>query len=34
VYFDNDQAGYAPQNALTLNQMIFGKVLRMPEEAA
>jgi uncharacterized protein YecE (DUF72 family) len=24
IYFDNDQAGYAAQNALELNQMVFG----------
>jgi len=24
VYFDNDQAGYAPQNGLTLRRMVFG----------
>jgi uncharacterized protein YecE (DUF72 family) len=24
VYFDNDQAGYAPQNALTLKHMVLG----------
>jgi uncharacterized protein YecE (DUF72 family) len=24
IYFDNDQAGYAAQNALDLNQMVFG----------
>jgi len=24
VYFDNDQAGYAVQNALTLKAMVFG----------
>jgi uncharacterized protein YecE (DUF72 family) len=24
VYFDNDQAGYAAQNALELKQMVFG----------
>lgn len=24
VYFDNDQAGYAPENALTLKQMLLG----------
>jgi uncharacterized protein YecE (DUF72 family) len=24
VYFDNDQAGYAPQNALTLRHMVLG----------
>jgi uncharacterized protein YecE (DUF72 family) len=23
VYFDNDQAGYAAKNALTLNSMVF-----------
>jgi uncharacterized protein YecE (DUF72 family) len=27
VYFDNDQAGFAAQNALTLRKMIFGKEL-------
>jgi len=25
VYFDNDQAGYAAQNALELNKMVFGQ---------
>ena len=25
VYFDNDQAGYAPKNALTLKKMVLGK---------
>lgn len=25
IYFDNDQAGYAARNALTLKQMVFGK---------
>lgn len=25
LYFDNDQAGYAPQNALKLKQMVFGR---------
>ena len=25
LYFDNDQAGYAPQNALELKQMVFGR---------
>jgi uncharacterized protein YecE (DUF72 family) len=24
VYFDNDQAGYAAQNALTLRRMVIG----------
>ncbi len=28
VYFDNDQAGYAPQNALTLKNMVFGAEAR------
>lgn len=28
VYFDNDQAGYAAKNALTLNAMVFGKSSR------
>jgi uncharacterized protein YecE (DUF72 family) len=32
VYFDNDQAAYAAQNALELQQMIFGRfhALRRP----
>jgi uncharacterized protein YecE (DUF72 family) len=34
VYFDNDQAGYAPHNALTLKQMIFGKAHFEPEKVA
>jgi uncharacterized protein YecE (DUF72 family) len=25
IYFDNDQAGYAAQNALDLRQMVFGR---------
>ena len=25
IYFDNDQAGFAAQNAITLRQMVFGK---------
>jgi uncharacterized protein YecE (DUF72 family) len=25
IYFDNDQAGYAAQNALELKQMVFGR---------
>jgi uncharacterized protein YecE (DUF72 family) len=28
VYFDNDQAGYAPKNALTLKNMVFGAQAR------
>ena len=28
VYFDNDQAGYAAQNAITLKGMIFGNESR------
>jgi uncharacterized protein YecE (DUF72 family) len=28
IYFDNDQAGYAARNALTLKQMITGKALQ------
>lgn len=28
VYFDNDQAGYAAQNALTLRQMVLGELMR------
>lgn len=28
VYFDNDQAGYAPANALRLREMIFGQSAR------
>jgi uncharacterized protein YecE (DUF72 family) len=28
VYFDNDQAGYAAQNALTLREMVFGSRAR------
>ncbi len=31
VYFDNDQAGYAAQNALTLRRMVLG---RQQDEAA
>ncbi len=28
IYFDNDQAGYAAQNALTLREMVFGSRAR------
>jgi len=28
VYFDNDEAGYAAQNALTLKKMVFGEAAR------
>ncbi len=31
IYFDNDQAGYAAQNALTLRQMVMGKSALKPE---
>jgi uncharacterized protein YecE (DUF72 family) len=34
VYFDNDQAGYAAQNALTLREMVFGSGRLRSEEAA
>ena len=34
VYFDNDQAGYAAQNALTLREMVFGKRRGSTKEAA
>jgi uncharacterized protein YecE (DUF72 family) len=34
VYFDNDQAGYAAQNALRLREMIMGSQQRKPSQAA
>jgi uncharacterized protein YecE (DUF72 family) len=34
VYFDNDQAGYAAQNALELKQMIFGRLRASKRPAA
>jgi len=33
IYFDNDQADYAAQNALTLREMVFGS-RRPAREAA
>jgi uncharacterized protein YecE (DUF72 family) len=27
IYFDNDQAGYAARNALTLKKMVIGKAI-------
>jgi uncharacterized protein YecE (DUF72 family) len=34
IYFDNDQAGYAAQNALELNQMVFGASRETKHSAA
>lgn len=34
IYFDNDQAGYAAQNALTLREMVFGSRRGSTKEAA
>jgi uncharacterized protein YecE (DUF72 family) len=34
VYFDNDQAGYAAQNALELKQMVFGRLRASKRPAA
>jgi uncharacterized protein YecE (DUF72 family) len=34
VYFDNDQAGYAAQNALTLRRMVLGASQAEPDQAA
>ncbi|MGC2696331.1 MAG: DUF72 domain-containing protein [Candidatus Angelobacter sp.] len=34
VYFDNDQAGYAAQNALTLKQMVLGGSVKFKPTAA
>ncbi|MCU1254321.1 MAG: hypothetical protein JWM83_620, partial [Candidatus Angelobacter sp.] len=34
IYFDNDQAGYAPQNALELKQMVLGRSRETKRPAA
>jgi uncharacterized protein YecE (DUF72 family) len=34
IYFDNDQAGYAAENALTLREMVFGSRSQPGREAA
>jgi uncharacterized protein YecE (DUF72 family) len=34
VYFDNDQAGYAAQNALALRHMVLGDELKKMSDAA
>jgi uncharacterized protein YecE (DUF72 family) len=34
IYFDNDQAGYAAQNALTLREMVLGSRLKKTSKAA
>jgi len=34
IYFDNDQAGYAAQNALELRQMVFGRSRETKRRAA
>jgi uncharacterized protein YecE (DUF72 family) len=34
VYFDNDEAGYAPHNAIALRKMLSAPRMRVPTAAA